>query len=246
MNGSYVLGKVHTALNCMAHPRLFSKLGRGVIPDTYCRMDTKWMHHFKFDTILDIGANIGRFAATANAVFPKATIYAFEPLPDCYEKTQKVIAKIGSGRAFNVGLGERNEDISINRNTHSPSSSFLSLAKTHVSAFPFAESQEKISVKVMRLDDLAADIPMGNSILVKIDVQGFERAVISGGAATIAKAKVVLIELSYEELYVGQPLFGEVFGLLVGLGFRFAGTLAQMPHPEDGRLLDADCLFVRT
>lgn len=245
MNGSYLLGKAHTMLNCLAHPRLIYKLGRGVIPDTYCRMDTKWMHQFKFDTILDIGANIGRFAVTANAVFPSATIYAFEPLPDCYNQTQRVIAKIGSGRAFNVGLGERNEDITINRNTHSPSSSFLPLAKTHVNAFPFAESKEKIAVKVMRLDDMSDDIPMGSSVLVKIDVQGFERAVIAGGTATLAKAKVILIELSYEELYAGQPLFGEVFGLLNGLGFKFVGTLAQMPHPRDGRLLDADCLFVR-
>ncbi len=245
MNGSYLLGKAYTALNCLAHPRFFTKLGTGAIPDTYCRMDTKWMHQFKFDTILDIGANIGRFAVTANALFPSATIYAFEPLPDCYEQTKGIIAKIGTGQAFNIGLGEKQEDITINRNTHSPSSSFLSLAKTHINAFPFAESQEKIAVKVMRLDDVMIDIPIGQSMLVKIDVQGFERSVITGGMATIGKAKVVLIELSYEELYVGQPLFGEVFSLLSGLGFKFAGTLAQMPHPADGRLLDADCLFVK-
>jgi FkbM family methyltransferase len=208
-------------------------------------MDTKWMHQFKFDTVLDIGANIGRFAATVNAVFPSAAIYAFEPLPDCFGLTRKVLARIGSGMAFNVGLGEKNEDITINRNTHSPSSSFLSLANTHVEAFPFAASQDKISVKVVRLDDVATELQIGSSMLVKIDVQGSERAVIAGGSSTIAKAKVVLIELSYEELYVGQPLFGEIFEALADLGFKFAGTLAQLPHPADGRLLDADCLFVK-
>jgi FkbM family methyltransferase len=224
---------------------MLPKVSIGVIPDTYCRLDQKWLHSYKFDTILDIGANIGRFAVTADAVFPAATIYAFEPLPKCYDKTAAIINTIGKGKAFNFGLGVKSETIPINQNEFSPSSSFLPMNKTHVDAFPFTEKQTQTLVQVRRLDDVADELCLGSRILIKIDVQGYERDVIAGGKNTIEKAKVVLIELSYEELYSGQPLFGEVYDALRSLGFRFAGTLAQMPHPKDGRLLDADCLFVK-
>jgi FkbM family methyltransferase len=245
MTGSYLLGKAHTILDCLAHPRLISYFGKNVIPDTYCRLDTKWMRQFRFDTVLDIGANIGRFASTINVVFPSAVIYAFEPLPDCYELTKQVISRIGHGKAFNVGLGERSERLQINLNLHTPSSSFLSLSDTHVAAFPFAIQKSSTFVEVVALDDIVADLSIGKSMFVKIDVQGYERAVIMGGRSTIAKARMILIELSYEELYRGQPLFGEISVLLCELGFKFVGTLAQMHHPSDGRILDADCLFVK-
>ena len=245
MKIAYLLRKLHTILDSLVHLKMLTKVLDGVIPDTYCRLDQKWLHDYRFDTVLDIGSNIGRFAVTASAVFPNAKVYAFEPLPECYEQTRRALAKIGKGEAFNVGLGDHNEMVSINRSSHLPSSSFLPMARTHTEAFKFAAHQEQVDVKVSRLDDIPQMLSLGESILVKIDVQGFERAVIAGGRNTIAKAKVVLIELSYEELYVGQPLFAEVFELLSGLGFKFAGTLAQMPHPDDGRMLDADCLFVR-
>lgn len=245
MNVASIRGKIHTIIDAFGHLRMLSKVGAGVIPETYCRLDQKWLHSYQFDTILDVGANVGRFAVTADAVFPAATIYAFEPLPACYDKTAAVIETIGKGKAFNFGLGVRTETAAMNQNEFSPSSSFLPMNRTHLDAFPFTAKQKQTLVQVKRLDDVAEELCLGSCILIKIDVQGYERDVIAGGKDTIAKAKVILIELSYEELYSGQPLFGEVYDALRALGFRFVGTMAQMPHPKDGRLLDADCLFVK-
>ena len=99
---------------------------------------------------------------------------------------------------------------------------------------------------VYPLDELAKEYTSGiKNIFLKIDVQGFEEKVLAGGRQTIARAKVVLLELSYELLYENQPLFADIYEIMKDLGFRFQGTMAQMPHPKDGRLLDADCFFVR-
>ena len=39
--------------------------------------------------VLDIGANIGFFPLSFLSKFPKASVYAFEPHPYCFEQLQK-------------------------------------------------------------------------------------------------------------------------------------------------------------
>jgi hypothetical protein len=82
-------------------------------------------------------------------------------------------------------------------------------------------------------------------LLVKIDVQGYEADVIRGATRTLSMARYVLTEVSFDELYSGQPLFGAVHDLLRDAGFRHAGSLDQLVSPLDGSVLQADALFVR-
>ncbi|MEP2987437.1 MAG: FkbM family methyltransferase [Parasphingorhabdus sp.] len=237
--------KLHTALKLFEHPRFFKEYARGIVPETYFNLDNPWFRSMAFDTVLDIGANIGRFAITINSLFPKAQIIAFEPLPSCFKKAEKIISNYSGSQALNIGLGSKNETLEIFENDFSPSSSFLPMADMHIDAFPFTDKQTSTSVEVKALDTVAEELALGDRILVKIDVQGYERDVIAGGKRTLSQAKAILIELSYHELYQGQALFDEIFDEMKAMGFRFAGTLAQMPHPKDGRLLDADCLFIK-
>jgi FkbM family methyltransferase len=237
--------KIHTILTATAHPGLLRNYRKGIIPNTYCNLDQFWIRQLEIDTVLDIGANIGRFSVTSSAVFPNARIFGFEPLPHCFEQAKSLNANNKNVEILNYGLGKRDETIEINANSFSPSSSFLPMTDSHTEAFPFTKSQEKLQVQVRRLDNVAPKLKLGRNMMVKIDVQGYEGDVISGGSDTIKAAKLIMAELSYEVLYAGQPLFAEVAAMLSNLGFKFVGTCAQMPHPKDGRFLDADCLFVK-
>lgn len=239
------LQKATTLLELAAQPSFFGRYSRGVIPTTYCRLNQKWLTSRGIDTVLDIGANVGRFAITARAVFPEARIVAFEPLPACYTEASRAVERLGNAQALNVALGAESGAIEMTASEHSPSSSILPQAETHAEAFPFTKGGKRVSVDVNRLDDLAPSLQLGRTIFIKVDVQGFEKHVIAGGVETFGKADVALLELSYEELYEGQALFGDIFDQMRGLGFAFHGTMAQMAHPADGRLLDADCFFVR-
>jgi FkbM family methyltransferase len=237
--------KLRTILEMSAHPGMLKRYQRGIIPSTYCALDQQWIHELNIDTVFDIGANVGRFSLTAAAVFRGARIHAFEPLQHCFDAAVAATAHLPNVKIHNYGLGTKNESIEIFANTFSPSSSFLPMTDTHKSAFPFTEGGQAILAQVRTLDGAAQELDIGKNLFVKIDVQGYERDVVAGGAATIAQAKLIMAELSYEELYKGQPLFADVFDQIGKLGFRFAGTTAQMPHPKHGRYLDADCLFVR-
>jgi FkbM family methyltransferase len=201
-----------------------------------------WLTELGIEAVLDIGANDGDYARRISQILPEAQIYSFEPIPSCYqqllEKTKalKIIA-------FPFALGEKEEELSINVSAHSPSSSLLGMATLHEEMFEGSGYVKSEMIIVKRLDDIAIQLNLKKKYLVKIDVQGFEDKVIKGGIETIRHASIIIIETSFQELYKGQMLFGEIHDLLQSLGFRFGGNLSQAKFWKDGSFLYADSVF---
>jgi hypothetical protein len=119
------------------------------------------------------------------------------------------------------------------------------MGQLHKESFPFTAGESKESISVQRLDYYADILNIQDDILVKIDVQGSEDKVICGGKNLLERAKILIVELSMELLYEGQPLFKDIFGMLDSQGFRYKGVLSQLTSPLDGRVLQADALFTR-
>jgi FkbM family methyltransferase len=205
----------------------------------------KWLLDLNIRTVLDIGANVGQFAGDVSRLMPQARLYSFEPLPDCYQE----LVRSGAGRAhftaFNVALGEAPGEVVMHRNEYSPSSSILPMADLHKNNFTFAVDSKPETIRVARLDDFASELELEQPLLIKVDVQGFEDKVIRGGRAVFGMASVVICELSMQNLYEGQPLFHDVYQLLTGMNFQYRGNLDQMHSPLDGRVLQADGIFVK-
>jgi hypothetical protein len=82
-------------------------------------------------------------------------------------------------------------------------------------------------------------------LLLKLDVQGFEDKVIIGGEDVVARAKIIIIEVSFLPLYEGAPLFDDIYQILKTRGFTYNGNFDQLLSPEDGRPLQADAIFSR-
>jgi FkbM family methyltransferase len=233
------------AVELAANPYALYLKSQGGIADLYIRLNKPWFYQLQIDSILDIGGNIGLFSKTMRQMLPDAQIYAFEPLPSCYAQMTRLMKGDAKYQGFNCGLGEKQEDLLIQQNSHAPSSSFLQLGDKHKEAFPFTAETRQIKVPVCRLDDLAKDLNLGKNLMIKVDVQGFEDKVLRGGLETFSKAKLLILELSYQELYKGQPLFDDIYQELMKLGFKFCGTMEQMPEPTTREFLDADCIFIK-
>jgi len=229
----------------LERPGLFALRQRGVVVDDYLKLTQPWLRTLAVRTVLDIGANTGQFAALAQAAFPEAQIYSFEPLPECFQRLQANLANAGRFRAFNVGLGREAGTLTFQRNAFTASSSFRRMTDTHKREFPLTKQTTDVRVRVERLDDLAPQLALREPLFVKIDVQGYEDEVLAGGEQTIRRAALVLAETSFETLYEGQPLFNDIHRTLVGWGFTYAGSLDQIYSPHDGRPLQADSLFIR-
>jgi FkbM family methyltransferase len=218
---------------------------KGGISDFYLKYDKPWFHNLEIDTVLDVGGNIGQFSKTMRLLLPKAKIYAFEPLADCYLQMEKLMQDDINYKGFNIGLGDKKDTLTMQKSSYAPSSSFLKMSQKHKEAFPQTAGNEAVTVEVCRLDDIIREIEIGKNILIKVDVQGYEAMVLKGGLETFAKAKVLIMELSFQELYEKQPLFNDIYQELEKIGFKFMGVSAQMASPQDSQFLDADCIFVK-
>jgi FkbM family methyltransferase len=242
---SRFLARAHKLARYLEQPRLWRLRQSGVIVDDYLRLNQGWLQSLGLATVLDIGANVGQFCQMAHALWPRARIYSFEPLGDCYERLKARMAGCDEVVAFNVGLGEQRGELAFERNAFSASSSFLKMAELHRSNYPHTRQAHTVTVKIERLDELARGLELKEPMLVKIDVQGYEDRVLRGGEQTVRRAQVVLLETSFAPLYEGQILFDGIYALLGSWGFRYAGAVEQVLSPLDGRVLQADSLFVR-
>ncbi len=231
--------------NIIARPRLLWLALRGVHPGQFMRLDTGWIKAAQINTILDIGANTGQYSSAAHAVLPLAMIYSFEPLADCYRQLTRRMSGARGFQAFNVALGAEGGSTTFYRNVFTQSSSVLDMAPLHRRTFPWTAESAPVMVEMRRLDSFWPDLVLKPNVLVKIDVQGYEDRVLLGGERVIRRASYVIVETSFESLYEGQASFETVYDIMMNYGFRYAGNLDQLESPVDGRILQADALFVR-
>lgn len=204
--------------------------------------NNSWLKDKNIETVLDIGANTGQFANRIHEILPQAKIISFEPIKQCFDQLVANTSGINV-KAFNFALGDTEEQAEINVSKQTPSSSLLEMADLHSSAFAGTEYASKETINVKRLDDVITELGDLGKTLVKIDVQGFEDRVIKGGAETLRKADLIIIETTFQELYKDQVLFNGIYNLLEGLGFHFKGNISQSLHPKDGSILYAESLF---
>jgi FkbM family methyltransferase len=206
----------------------------------------RWVKPLGIKTVLDIGANTGQFAGFVHKLLPEAQIFAFEPLQDCFNALEAKFKGNRHFQGFNLALGDQVGEVEVFRNEFSPSSSLLPMNDVHKENFPYTEKARVEKIKISKLDDLAPNLAIQEPLLVKLDVQGFEDRVLRGGHKTIQRATVIITELSAENLYQDQPLFEEIYRMLIEMGFRYHGNFDQLLSPIDGRVLQMDGVFLNT
>lgn len=204
-----------------------------------------WLKNQNIKTVFDIGANTGQFAMMIHNMLPQASIYSFESLKDCYEKLLIHMRYCHKFKGFNLALGDEDSETEFHHCEFPQSSSLLQMGDLHKQEFPFTKRETIERIKVRRLDGIVYDLNCDENILVKIDVQGFEDKVILGGWQLISRAKIVIVETSFEMLYEGQPLFNTIYDILRQMRFSYKGNFDQMSSPIDGRILQSDAIFVR-
>ena len=100
-----------------------------------------------------------------------------------------------------------------------------------------------MTVEVRRLDEVVAASELESPTLLKVDVQGGELGVLNGAGSVLDSVHAVLVEVSFVELYSGQALVDEVWGMLVDRGFTCRGVWSVVYGR--GACLQADLLFAR-
>jgi FkbM family methyltransferase len=161
----------------------------------------------KHSTVLDIGANIGNHALFFS---PRVgQVLSFEPHPRTFGLLLFNAGTVDNVKAFNFGLGERDEMLELNENLENMGASSI--------RFGGGQSARKVAIAVRRLDDVARDLERID--LVKIDVEGHEPHVLKGGIEVLRKHQpLIVLEQHASEFHDGST---PSIDLLKELGYRF-------------------------
>lgn len=196
-------------------------------------------------TVLDVGANTGQFAVAAAKLFPEAEVHCFEPVPECVYELRKNVAQLGEVRVHPYALGEGKNTLQFRVNSFSPSSSLLPLTEAHRRAFPGAHEERTIEVEVSTLDRVFDSVDSESPVLLKLDVQGYEKRVLRGGKTALEHVDYVVMEVSFKLMYEGEATFMELAKIMEGYGFRFERPVGWLSSPRTDEILQMDALFVR-
>jgi FkbM family methyltransferase len=174
--------------------------------------------------VLDIGAHCGGFSESVLNRWPKAEVYAFEPIPELLESIRALHRRYPGLTDVPLALGAETGEAEFNIHAHSDSSSLLAVDLPYARLYPGqAALARRIQVKVRRLDDWAgeAGLSAGRHVdLVKMDVQGFEGRVIDGGQATLSRTRYLVTEAALYPCYAGGIMLDELCAKLRALDFE--------------------------
>jgi FkbM family methyltransferase len=197
------------------------------------------------NTVLDIGGSHGQFVKEAMRFFPGASIYSFEPIPECYRELLALRELVPNLHPMELALGDRDGEQDLWLSAFRDSSSLHEMLPAHVAAWPHTEMESKITVQIARLDAVAPTLELKPPIFAKMDVQGHELAVIRGGRETLSRCERVMLECNFAPLYQGQPTFDQLSDELHSLGFLFDGFISALRHPRTLEQLSSDALFYK-
>jgi hypothetical protein len=105
------------------------------------------------------------------------------------------------------------------------------------------EVKEHVRVPVYMLDEFAEANSLPKPDVMKLDVQGAERLILSAGRRTMQSANVLFLETWLTRGYGPEtPLLTEMIEFLANAGFTLV-TLGEQFRDERGRVYSVDAVF---
>lgn len=190
-------------------------------------------------TVVDVGANHGGWSRVAAAVFPRAQFVLIEPQEEMQPFLEDFCAQHPPAKYFMAGAGAEVGRAPLTIWDDLQGSAFLS---PEIQALtPYRRARD---VPVTTLDTLIAAGEMRVPDLVKIDVQGYEMAVLEGAQTCLGQTDCLIIETSLFHPLGERPSFYRVLDYLEAQQYRvydFTGA----KHRTDGALGQIDICLVR-
>jgi FkbM family methyltransferase len=196
--------------------------------------------------VLDVGANEGQYARQLRRSRYNGRIISFEPSVNAYKKLVTDCQTDPKRTAHNYALGANEAQLEMFCTANSYSSSLLPLARNEYNDYPPLTVASLETVRVHTLDAVFDGfVGKGERVLLKVDAQGYEKAILLGAPRVLSSIAAIEIELSLQELYSGQALLPDIVGYLATHGFVCTWLERGYVDPRSGDLLQMDGLFIR-
>jgi FkbM family methyltransferase len=212
---------------------------------------SRLMRDVDANVVVDVGANVGQFAAEVRQLGYQGPIVSFEPDPDVFVELSSAMQHDASWVGHNVALGSTDGEMVLYRAAEAAFTSLRERSQTSLDLnITEARVLSTVTVPVRRLDsyaeEIAATVPGLPRVFVKTDTQGFDLEVIRGGPNMLGSCSMLMAEVAVQPLYEGVPDLSHVLGELSALGFRLLHLFPVARGGQFGEILEYDCLLVRT
>lgn len=183
-------------------------------------------------TCIDLGANCGYFSVLMGTLsMPGGRVVAFEPSETFAARLQENVRLNGltNVRLVQAGVSDASGTLTLTRGGcnagfHDEKEAPAPVDFEARSRASYARHQEveRTQVRVTTLDQELADLGITHVDFIKMDVEGFEAAVIRGGMSTIAQSRPWLLFEYKRDVAPGVSRgVAEIAAPLEALGYRF-------------------------
>jgi len=184
----------------------------------------------KTPTVLEAGANDGSDTVRIKKKWPNSTIYAFEPVPELYQKCRAATRRYGNVNIYQLGLSDKTGKsfFFLPENPSRPAvvtaaGSLLSISSDFLS-YGTLNFGKKITIQTTTLDDWAQQVGVNKIDMIWFDLQGYELNVLKASPVTLKTVMVIYLEVEFKAIYEGQYLWPEVKTWLKEKGFELVAT----------------------
>lgn len=205
------------------------------------------LERFAITCVLDVGANVGQYAAMLRSQGYGGRIVSFEPLQAAHATlVQRAAADAGWQVAPRMAIGDRDGETLIEVSAESDMSSILPQSPVLRQISPSSTILRREPVAMARLERaVQAYLEPADRTFLKIDTQGYEPQVLSGAGSLLEQLWGVQLEMSLVACYEGEVGFRAMIDHMALAGFEPYLFIPGYFERKLGRQLQLDGVFMR-
>ena len=178
---------------------------------------------------VDVGANVGNWAAALLECDAQARVYCFEPSQHAFEQLQRRFRDDPRVSPINAGLSDREGAATLWADA--PGSGLGSLSRRRLDHFGIGFDHHEV-VDMVSLDAWSREATVKPNLL-KMDVEGHEMSVLAGASTALDTVEVVQFEFGGCNID-SRTYFQDFFYFFTAKGFRLwrlgPKGLSQVPR----------------
>ncbi len=208
----------------------------------------KLLQTFGIDKVLDVGANTGQFAEALIDFGYKGKIVSFEPSTVAYKEIEKRARKYPNWTlAEKMAIGDTDGTVEINISKDTNFNSIKDLKSDYLEYNDQSQVVDQETVRISKIDSLEGEyFDSSESIMLKIDTQGFEQEVLDGAQNSLKYINGIKIEMPIQPVYENVSLdVLQIINYMDQLGFRCVSLSEIGVNLNTGVVQEADGIFIR-